>query len=315
MKVSIPFTHQKTHICEEARQMLRQAGFTLVCNETGRRLTFEEQREMISGAFAVIAGTERYDAAMLEGLDSLRVIVRFGVGVDNFDVPLLKRMGVQIGVISNYNAVAEFTLLLILSAMKNLPRLDREVRQGRWSRYPMRELRGKTVGLVGFGRIGQRVAELLTGFDARLLAYDPYIDAEKARQRGVVPVPFETLLRESDVVSLHLPANEKTFHLMNERTLSMMKEGAVLVNTARGMLVDEEALMRALSSGRLCAAGLDVYEKEPITAPDNPLLQMEQTTLTPHTAAITLETNYNGGLICAESILNVLRGGQVVYPV
>ena len=314
MKVAIPFRHQATHICDEAREMLKNAGFTLVCNETGRSLTFEEQREMISGAFAIIAGTEKYDAAMLEGCDALRAIIRFGVGVDNFDVPLLKRMGVQVGVIANYNAVAEFAVLLILSAMKNLPQLDRDLRQGKWSRYPMQELTGKTVGLVGFGRIGRRVAELLAGFGVKRLACDPFMRPEEAQKRNVTPVSFETLLAESDIVSLHLPATEETYHIMDERAFARMKEGAILVNTARGKLVDEAALVRALESGRLRAAGLDVYEKEPVTSPDNPLFGLDRTTLTPHTAAITQETNYNGGITCAQSILNVLHGGQVVYP-
>ena len=171
-----------------------------------------------------------------------------------------------------------------------------------------------TVGIVGFGRIGRRLAELLGGFGARLLAYDPYLDEAEARRRNVTPAGFEELLRESDVVTLHLPAAPETFHLINEETIAKMKDGAILVNTARGKLVDEEALVRALRSGKLRAAGIDVYEHEPVTA-DNPLFTLENVTVTPHTAAITYETNYNGAFTAAQSILNVLHGGQPVYPV
>ena len=311
--VAIPFRHHATHMHEAARKMLTDAGFTLVCNETGRALTRAEQKEMIRGAFAVIAGTEPYDAEMLEGCDALRVLIRFGVGTDNFDMRRLREMGVEVGVIANYNAVAEFTLMLILAAMKNLPRLDRAVRRGEWTRFPMRELPGRTVGIVGFGRIGRRLAELLKPFGARLLTYDPYLYEEEARRRGVTGVSLEELLRESDVVSLHLPATPETEHLINDDTIALMKDGAILVNTARGKLVDEAALLGALRSGKLRSAGLDVYEQEPVAA-DNPLFSLENTVLTPHTAAITVETNENGAYTAAESIINVLRGEKPVYP-
>ena len=313
--LALPFRHHASHIHAAARQMLTDAGFTLVCNDTGRRLSREEQKEMIRDAYAIIAGTESYDAEMLEGCEKLRVLIRFGVGTDNFDLKKLRKMGVEVGVIANYNAVAEFALMLILSSMKNLPQLDRAVREGEWARFPMRELSGKTVGIVGFGRIGRRLAELLSGFGVRILAYDPYLNEAEAEKRGVTGVGFEELLRESDVVSLHLPATPETEHLINEETIALMKDGAYLVNTARGRLVDEEALLRALESGKLRAAGLDVYEKEPVTSADNPLFALQNTTLTPHTAAITFETNENGAFTAAESILRVLRGGKPVYPV
>ena len=313
--LALPFRHQASHIHAAARDLLTSAGFTLICNDTGRRLTREEQKEMIRDAYAIIAGTESYDAQMLEGCKNLRVLIRFGVGTDNFDLKKLREMGVEVGVIANYNAVAEFALMLILSAMKNLPQLDRAVRSGEWARFPMRELSGKTVGLVGFGRIGRRLAELLSGFGVRILTYDPFLNEAEAEKRGVIGTGFEELLGESDVVSLHLPATPETEHLINEETIALMKDGAYLVNTARGRLVDEEALFKALESGKLRAAGLDVYEKEPVTSADNPLFALENTTLTPHTAAITFETNENGAFTAAESIIRVLHGGKPVYPV
>lgn len=310
--VAMPFRHHASHVCAEARKMLTDAGFSLVCNNTGEKLTPEEQHRMIREAYAVIAGTERYDDAMLEGCDNLRVIMRFGVGTDNFDLEAMKRRGIAVGVIANYNAVAEFTLTLMLSALKSYPRLDREVRAGGWGRFPMRELTGKTVGLVGFGRIGRRLAELLGGFGVTLLVYDPYVDAETVRQHGGEKVALEVLLGRSDVVSLHLPSTPETHRLMNAERFALMKDGAYLVNTARGALVDEAALVAALQSGKLAGAGLDVYETEPVT-PDNPLFSLANTALAPHCSAITYETNYNGGLICAESILRVRNGGKPVY--
>lgn len=314
LKVAMPFRHHATHVCAEARRMLTDAGFELVCNDTGRVLDFDEQKAMIKDAYAVFAGTEKYNAAMLEGCDQLQVIIRFGVGTDNFDLNTMKKMGIAVGVIANYNSVAEFALMLILSSMKNLPQLDQAVRAGKWSRFPMHELSGKTVGLVGFGRIGRRLAELLQGFGVQILAYDPYMNEAEALKRNVTPVRFETLLQDSDIVSLHLPSNEETYHIMNEQSFALMKQDSYLINTSRGALVDEAALKRALESGKLRAAGLDVYEKEPITSSDNPLFALDNITLTPHTAAISYETNYNGGLICAQSVLNVYKGKKPVYP-
>ena len=314
MKVAFPFRHHGTLVCAEARQMLLDAGFELITNDTGAKLSPAAQHEMIRDAFAVVAGTEKYDAAMLSGCDHLKLIVRFGVGTDNFDLAAMRERGIQVGVISNCNAVAEFTLTLILSALKNIPRLNAAVREGKWARYPMRELSGKTVGLVGFGRIGRRTAELLSGFQVKILAYDPYMDESAAAGRGVIPATWDEVLRESDILSLHLPSHPSTFHCINAGAIARMKEGAVLINTARGSLVDEKALEEALSCGRLFSAGLDVYDREP-AATGNPLFERENSVLTPHCAALTEETNYNGGIICAESIIRVAGGGKPVYAV
>lgn len=313
LKVAFPFRHHGTLVCSEAKKMLTDAGFVLVCNDTGRKLDREEQKAMIRDAYAIVAGTEQYDADVLSACTDLKVLLRFGVGTDNFDLKKLREMGIQVGVIANHNAVAEFALTLILSTLKNIPLYDAAVRKGGWSRYPMRELSKKTVGIVGFGRIGRRLSELLAGFDVKLLAYDPYIDGEAAAARAVRPVSFRELLAESDVISLHLPLNETTYHIINADSLALMKDGAVLINTARGALVDEHALYESLCSGKLSAAGLDVYESEPVT-PGNTLFQLENDVLTPHVSALTAETNYNAGITCAKSIIQVSQGGFPLYP-
>lgn len=313
LKVALMTRHHATLICEEARKLLLDAGFEIISNDTGRILSRDEQKNLIKDAYAIVAGTEKYDADMLSVCKNLKVVTRFGVGTDNFDLETMRKMGVQVGVIANHNAVAEFALTLILSAMKNLPRYDAVVREGKWSRFPMRELSKKTVGIVGFGRIGKRLAELLAGFDVELLAYDPYMNEAAAAERKVTPVSLDELLARSDVVSLHLPAMEQTYHMMNAETIGKMKDGAYLVNTSRGALVDEKALYDALVSGKITAAGLDVYEKEPVTA-DNPLFGLENNVLAPHVSALSFETNYNGGIICAESIVQVYNGGKPLYP-
>lgn len=311
--VVLPFRHHATLVCQEARTMLEEAGYRLVCNDTGRKLDREEQKGMIADAEAIIAGTEVYDADMLSACRNLKTVIRFGVGTDNFDLDTMRKMGVQVGVITNHNAVAEFALTLILAAMKNLPRYDTAVRDGKWSRFDMRELSGKTVGIVGFGRIGRRLAELLRGFDVNVLAYDPYMDETAAAQRNVTPAALEVLLQKSDVVSLHLPATKETYHLINKDTIALMKPGAYLINTSRGALIHEEALCDALESKHLGGAGLDVFEMEPVDD-SNPLFKLVNNVLAPHVSALTYETNYNGGIICARSILQVAQGGIPLYP-
>lgn len=310
--VAMPFHHHASHVCEKARQMLTEAGFELRCNDMGRKPTPEELHEMIKDAFGVIAGTEKYTADVLAGCDDLKTVIRFGVGTDNFDLETMRRMGVSVGVIANYNAVAEHALMLTLTALKNMPQYEREVRAGGWGRFGAREIAGKTVGLVGFGRIGKRFAELLRPFGITLLVYDPFIKPEIAENYGGSAVTLDELLAKSDIVSLHLPATAENRHFIREETIAKMKDGAYLINTARGALVDEAALAQALTNGKLAGAGLDVYETEPVTK-DNPLFAIPNTALTPHCSAITFETNYNGGITCAESIINVKNGGKPVY--
>ena len=312
-KIALPFRHHGQLFCNEARSLLTEAGFELVCNDTGRKLTRDEQKDMIRDAYAIVAGTEIYDEDMLSVCRKLKAILRFGVGTDNFALDVLRRMGVRVGIIANHNAVAEFALTLILSTLKNIPLYDAAVRGGGWNRYPMWELNGKTVGIVGLGRIGLRLAELLQGFHVQVVAYDPFLNREAAARLNVRPVALEDLLACADVVSLHLPLNEHTWHIMDRNAIARMKDGAVLINTARGALVDEEALIEALNNGKLRAAGLDVYETEPIKT-DNPVLLVQNTVLAPHVSALSYETNYEAGIVCALSILQVAEGGAPVYP-
>ena len=312
-KVALMTRHHSTLICQEARDLLTNAGFEIVSNDTGRILTPEEQKALIKDVYAIVAGTEKYPREMLEGCDNLKVVTRFGVGTDNFDLKTMREMGLEVGVIANHNAVAEFALTLMLNVLKNQQNYDPVVRQGLWSRFPMRELSAKTVGLVGFGRIGRRLAELLSGFGVKILAYDPYMNEQAAKERNVTPATLEDLLAQADIVSLHLPSTPQTHHMINAESIAKMKDGAYLINTARGSLVDENALYDALVSGKLSGAGLDVFEKEPVTA-DNPLFGLQNTALAPHVSALTYETNYNGGIICAQSIINVAEGGKPLYP-
>lgn len=311
-KVAFPSRHPFL-LCDDAIQLLKDEGFEMVFNETGKKLSPEDQKEMISDAFAVISGTEKYDRDMLSECKELKVVMRFGVGVDNFDLSAMKDMGIQVGVIANHNAVAEFTLALMLSVLKQLPKYDAAIRTGSWVRLDMRELSGKTVGLIGFGRIGKRLSQLLRGFDVEVLVYSPHMNKALEEEYKVSAVSLDELLARSDIISLHMPGKEKNRHFINAETISKMKDGAILINTARGSLVDERALYDALKSGKLGGVGLDVYETEP-AGEGNPLFELDKDVLSPHVSALTKETNYNAGMVCAKSIINVFHGGKPIYP-
>ncbi len=312
--VALLFSSQARVFCSEARKMLTDAGFELRCSESGVRPNSEELKELISGAFGVVAGTEKYTADVLDAAgDSLKVIIRFGVGFDNLDLAAMKERGIAAGVITNYNSVAEFALTLMLGTIKNLPRLDAAAREGKWTKYPMRELGGKTVGIVGFGRIGGRLAELLRGFGVTLLVCDPYVPEDRIRAAGGEPANLDRLLAESDIVSLHLPLTPENRHIIDREAIAGMKDGSYIINTARGGLIDEKALADALRSGKLAGAALDVFETEPLT-PEEPLLGLENAVFSPHASAMSYETNYNGSIICAESIIRVCNGGKPLYP-
>jgi D-3-phosphoglycerate dehydrogenase len=191
--------------------------------------------------------------------------------------------------------------------MRNIPNLHRAARQGIWDRFVGEELIGRTVGLLGFGAVAQKVARKLSGFDVKIIAFDKYPNTEAAKHFHVDMLPAEEVLRQSDALCLLLPSLKETHHFMNPKTFALMKKGAYFINTARGALVDEEALYSALKSGKLTAAAIDVYEVEPVSA-DNPLFLLPNIVTTPHTAAETFETYRNVGLHTAQSILDEFEG-------
>ena len=312
--VAIPFRSFPELVGEETAAELERAGFTVTANRTGKKLVGAELSAMIRDAYAVVAGSEKYTGEVIRSAKNLRLIVRFGVGLDNIDLDAVRECGVKLGVISNDYAVAEHAMMLILALLRKVTERDAEIRSGIWSHEPLHELRGKTVGLLGFGRIGRRLASMLSGFEVRIVASDPFFDKEAGEKLHVEAVSFEELLKQSDVLSLHLPGLPENEGIIDTNALSLMKKGAVLINTARGSLVDEEALAEALKSGKLAGAALDAFRKEPLPA-DSPLLSAPNLIVTPHTAALTKETNENACRTVVRSIVSVAGGGEPEYPV
>ncbi len=246
---------------------------------------------------------------MFEGLPRIRVVVRYGVGVDGIDLAAATEHGVPVVNIPDYGTdeVANHAVALLLALARKLPRLDRQTRAGAWDVFrvgPMTRLAGQTVGIMGCGRIGSAVARKLGGFDVRLLGCDPYVQTFPP---GVQPVAFERLLAESDYVTIHCPLTEETHHAFDAESLGWMRHSAMLINTARGGIVDTAALVEALQQGFLAGAGLDVLEQEPID-PASPLLRMEQVIVTPHAAWYSEEGRSDLKRRAAEEAVRVLRG-------
>ncbi len=264
--------------------------------------------------FIVASVTPYYDREFFENNSDVVLIARHGIGVDNVDLEAATEHGVLVTRVPGYrerDAVAELAVALALSAVRMVCNASKAVREGRWgdrSRIVGFNIRGKTVGIIGLGNIGSRVAEIFSrGFNAKVLTYDPYISPEKAREHGAELVSLEELLRESHIISLHVPLTPETYHMIGDKELQLMRDGVIIVNTARGELVDTNALIKALKAGKVGYAVFDVVEGEPIGA-DHPLLKFENVIVTPHIGANTIEGLRGMDESVVEAILDVING-------
>ena len=298
---------QYAAIHEKAKEVFDE----IVLNPFGRTLTSEEVMERWGDVDAILAGTEKYTKEMLQNAPaSLKVISRHGVGLESVDLAAAKAQGITVcntpG--ANADAVAEAAMGLILSVLRKIPLSDHYVRSNNWKRSEGRLIKGQTVGVIGMGNIGKGVIRRCQGFGAKFMAYDPYFDEAFAAEYGVAPAGIEDVLKNADIVTLHLPSTPETYHIINAETLAMMKSGAVLINTARGELVDEAALYDALRSGHLGGAGLDVYSSEPIY--NSPLFELDNIVVTPHMAGNTSDTTMNMGMWALENAMKVVTGQE-----
>jgi len=272
-----------------------------------------------AAALLIFLARTRVTRRVIETLSACKIIARAGIGVDGVDLAAATEKGIVVTNLPDYcvDEVAAHAAALLLACARKIPYLDRQMRGGSYNymaAQPVFRLAGSTVGLVGFGRIGQSVARKLRGFDVTLLVSDPYVPAETIREHGAEPADLEPLLRRSDYVCLFLPVTPATYHLIGERQLALMKPSACLINTSRGALIDQQALVHALQQGIIAGAGLDVLEAEP-PAPDDPLLRLENIILTPHTAWYSEESVRDNHLQTAEEIGRVLSGQAPRHPV
>ncbi len=265
---------------------------------------------LADAAAVLIRSATQIDAEALAAAPRLEVVARAGIGLDNVDVAAATERGVMVvnAPTSNIVSAAEHAVALLLAAARQIPAADATLREGQWkrSRFMGVEVTDKTVGVVGLGRIGVLFAQRLAAFGVELIAYDPYIQPGRAAQLGVRLVSLEELLRESDFISIHLPKTPETLGLIGAEQLALTKRGVIIVNAARGGLVDEAALADALRSGQVGAAGLDVYATEPCT--DSPLFGLPNTVVTPHLGASTTEAQDKAGTAVARSVRLALQG-------
>lgn len=300
----------------EGIKILQAEGHVRLAKGTDEEALIAELGE-IDGV--ILRARGRMTRRVLESAPRLKVIGRHGVGVDNVDLAAATELGIQ--VVNTPHAVTEgvveHTIGLMLDVAKRITCADRHLRAGDWDvRYRLsgRELRGRTLGVIGFGRIGRRVAQVCRyGFEMRILYTDvmPAPDLEEildARR-----VPLDDLLRDAEVITVHVPLLPETHHLLGEREFRLMRREAIFINCARGPVVDEQALYRALHEGWIAGAGIDVFEEEP-TPRDNPLLQLENIVVTPHTATATEEALLKMALV-AQDVVRVLKGEKPEYPV
>jgi D-3-phosphoglycerate dehydrogenase len=274
-------------------------------------MTREELLSALAGVEAlVVRSATRVDAEVLETGRDLKVVGRAGIGLDNVDVAAAPRLGIMVvnAPQSNVISAAEHTVALILAQARNIPQAHAALRDGRWERgrFQGAELYGKTLGIVGLGRVGALVAQRCNAFGMRLLAYDPFVSRERAAQMGVELASLAEVLGRADVITIHLPKTPETTGLIGEAELAATKHGARLVNTARGGIVDEAALAKAVGDGQLAGAALDVFAEEPTT--QSPLFELDNIVVTPHLGASTAEAQDKAGVTIAEQLLLALAG-------
>ncbi len=291
-------------------QPFRDAGWQVTTHRwTGGRPDEEEVVELVQGFDAVIASSnERYTRAVLERADTLKHVARWGVGYETVDVPAATDNGVLVTTAqgSNHWAVADHAFALMLAVSRRIVEFDKAARSMNWARPLGHDVWQKTLGVVGLGRIGKGVAQRAFGFEMKVLAYEPYPDHEFCAKWNVVLVELEDLFRRADFLTIHAPGEGGNQHLVNRERLALMKPSAVVINTARGVLVDEDALYEALTTGKLAGAGLDVREQEP--PEDDRFEALANVVLTPHISGSTHEAQAVSSVMVVESVLQAARG-------
>jgi len=278
--------------------MLQTAGLEVQLNPYHRTLSREESINLGVQSAGLIAGTEVLDKEVLDKLKLLQVISRCGTGLDNIDLDTAKKRGIQVfsTPFGPTVAVAELTVALILSLLRHIPQMEKEMRSGTWQKRMGHLLQGKNVGIIGFGKIGQQVAELLRGLGAQISYCDPTVETTKS---GCIRASLDELLAGADIVTLHASGKER---LLGDKELRKMKPGSWLVNCARGGVVDEKALYQLLKEGWLSGAAIDVFEKEPY---DGPFTELDNVILTPHIGSYAIESRVE---MEVQAVQNLLQG-------
>lgn len=293
-----------------AYSMLEQAGFEVVRNPTGSILTEAQLTELLADCDGIVLGVDPLTARVLEAAPRLKAIAKYGVGLDNIDLDACKAHGIRVSktVGANADAVADYAFTLMLALARQLLPIDAQCRKDNWQKITTVDVTGRTLGLFGFGAIGRNVARRAAGFDMTVMAYDVIWDEDYATANNIIRATADEICAQADFISLHLPLLPDTVHFIDERRISLMKPNAILINTARGGLIDEAALLAALKEKRLYGAGLDVFETEPPA--DKSWYQLANVVLGSHCAASTQGATEKMGRMAAENLIRDLAAAD-----
>lgn len=313
-KILVSSSHFES-LCQGAKKLLLDAGHEIILHKGELPyMSFDEIAAVATEIDGAIIGLDDWTEEVFRIAPKLKVVAKFGVGTDNIDKEAAKRYGIKVinapGM--NSNAVAELTVGMMIDMLREITDLHTAMTRGEWPRFMGSELEGRTVGLLGFGAIARLVAKKLQGFDVTILASDLYPNLELAEKYGVQIVSSDEVITHSDILSIHIPSTPETYHMFNDAVFSRMKPGAYLVNAARGAIIDTDALVRALQSGRVAKAALDAFEHEPLHA-DDPLLLTGKVICTPHTGAETKESYHRVSMCVAQGVIDVLNGKDPVF--
>lgn len=289
---------------DECVQLLKDHGFHIIPNPKGRLLTEEEMMHYIKGMDAVILGTDIMSKKVIDCADKLKIVSRYGVGLDKIDTQYLAEKGItlKIAANANTNSVADHAVGLMLSVGHNITRCDRYIHQKEWKKPVGKDLYKSVVGIVGLGAIGKAVAKRLHGFDCKLIAFDKFYDEAFVHEYGIEKVSLDELFQQADFITLHVPALPAFTPLMTKETFLKMKKDVVLINTARAKLIDQTALFDAISEQQIYGYGCDVHYQEPTI--DGELLDADNVVMTPHIAASSIGAIHNMSIIAAQHVID-----------
>ena len=290
----------------EPLNILDRKGLKIIHNPLGRKLNANELVDQASDAAGIIAGTEIYNEGVLDNLSHLKVISRLGVGMDNIDMEFGRQKNIKIlkTKTTPAPAVAELTLGLMLDVARKISGQNQSLKSGTWKKEMGKLLHTKTLGIIGLGTIGRTLVKLVSGFNFKLLAYDLYHDETFGEKNNITYCDLDTLLKESDIISIHLNLSDQTKNMMNMQRLRMMKPDSILINTSRGEILDNDALYNALNDETISGAGLDVYDKEPYKGP---LINLENVVLTPHIGSYAKEVRIQMEIEAAQNLIKGLN--------
>lgn len=288
--------------------MLEQEGVEVIRNTTGNIFTKERMMELIADCEGVIVGVDPMDADVIAAAPKLKAIAKYGVGVDNIDLEAAKARGIKVSVTvgANSEAVADYAFALLMAAARKLTLIDDECRKGNWKKITTRDVSHATIGICGMGAIGKLVAKRARAFDMEVLGYDVYWDETFAEQYGVKRAALEEIYEKSDFISLHVPLLPSTRNMIGEAELKRMKKDVILINTARGGLIDENALLNALEAGTIGGAAIDAFAQEPPT--DERWFTLDNVILGSHCAASTSGASLNMGRMATANVIRDMKG-------